>query len=300
LTSPETPTDVVESGVRGLFRVALPDGSVRLAVGDTRTGPTALLASDRTIADILRAGREGLNGAVAGPTAGRVPTDATILAPLDAQEVWAAGVTYRRSHEARVEEASEPSVYDKIYVADRPELFFKATPARVRATAEAIGIRSDSSWDVPEPELILVVTPSLEIAGFALGDDVSSRSIEGDNALYLPQAKFYRWSCAIGPALVPANAVPLPLDISLTVRRGTAVAFAGSTSTAACDARPRSWSPSNWVQSPSTRSAIRWSGRSRLNAGRGSIGRSGWRRMKPALSIFARRIRASPIPRSGA
>jgi 2-dehydro-3-deoxy-D-arabinonate dehydratase len=238
LTSPETPTDVVESGVRGLFRVALPDASVRLAVGDTRTGPTDLLASDRTIADILRAGREGLNAAVAGPTAGRVPTDATILAPLDAQEVWAAGVTYRRSHEARVEEASEPSVYDKIYVADRPELFFKSTPARVRATAEAIGIRSDSSWDVPEPELILVVTPSLEIAGFALGDDVSSRSIEGDNALYLPQAKFYRWSCAIGPALVPANAVRLPLDIWLTVRRGTAVAFAGSTSTAALRRSP--------------------------------------------------------------
>ncbi|MFL5650028.1 MAG: fumarylacetoacetate hydrolase family protein [Chloroflexota bacterium] len=238
MTSGRTPTDVVESGVRGLFRVALPDGSVRLAAGDTRGGPTDLIGPDRTIADILRAGRGGLSDAVAGPTAGPVPTGATILAPLDAQEVWAAGVTYRRSHEARVEEASEPSVYDKVYVADRPELFFKSTPARVRATAEAIGIRTDSSWDVPEPELILVITPSLEIAGYALGDDVSSRSIEGDNALYLPQAKFYRWSCAIGPALVPADAVELPLDISLTVRRGADVAFAGSTSTAALRRSP--------------------------------------------------------------
>ena len=220
-------------GVRGLFRVGLPDGSVRLAVGDTRSGPTELLAPDATIAGILRAGRDGLRDAVAGPTAGPVPQGARVLAPLDVQEVWAAGVTYRRSHQARVEEASEPSVYDKVYVADRPELFFKSVPARVRATGQPIGIRSDSSWDVPEPELVLVVSSTLDIAGYTLGDDVSSRSIEGDNPLYLPQAKIYRGSCSIGPALVPADAVTLPLDLALTVRRGTGQAFTGSTSTAA-------------------------------------------------------------------
>jgi len=220
-------------GVRGLFRVGLPDGSVRLAVGDTRSGPTELLAPDATIAGILRAGRDGLRDAVAGPTAGPVPQAARVLAPLDVQEVWAAGVTYRRSHQARVEEASEPSVYDKVYVADRPELFFKSVPARVQATGQPIGIRSDSSWDVPEPELVLVVSSTLDIAGYTLGDDVSSRSIEGDNPLYLPQAKIYRGSCSIGPALVPADAVTLPLDLALTVRRGTGQAFTGSTSTAA-------------------------------------------------------------------
>src|SRR4051794_5075916 len=238
MTSPGATTDATPAGVRGLFRVALPDSSIRLAVGDTRSGPSELLAPERTIADILRAGRRGLRDAVAGRTTGLVPTGSRILAPLDVQEVWAAGVTYRRSHDARVEEASEPSVYDKVYVAERPELFFKSPAARVRATGEAIGIRSDSTWDVPEPELVLIVTASLEIAGYVLGDDVSSRSIEGDNPLYLPQAKFYRGSCAIGPALVPADAVALPLDIALTISRGGDVAFTGSTSTAALRRSP--------------------------------------------------------------
>ena len=225
--------DAASPSVRGLFRVGLPDGSVRLAVGDTRSGPADLPAPDATIAGILQAGRDGLRDAVAGPTAGPLPAGTRVLAPLDVQEVWAAGVTYRRSHEARVEEASEPSVYDKVYVADRPELFFKSTAARVQATGQPIGIRSDSSWDVPEPELVLVVSSTLEIVGYTLGDDASSRSIEGDNPLYLPQAKFYRGSCAIGPALVPADAVALPLDIALTVHRGADIAFTGSTSTAA-------------------------------------------------------------------
>jgi 2-dehydro-3-deoxy-D-arabinonate dehydratase len=238
MTSPGIASDVVDSGVSGLFRVALPDRSVRLAVGDTGSGPSDLLAPDRTIADILGAGRDGLSHAVAGETVGPVPAGARVLAPLDVQEVWAAGVTYLRSHDARVEEASEPSVYDTVYVADRPELFFKSTAVRVRATGEPIGIRSDSTWDVPEPELILVVTPSFEIAGYALGDDVSSRSIEGDNPLYLPQAKSYRGSCAIGPALVPVDDVALPLDITLTVRRGGAVAYTGSTSTSALRRSP--------------------------------------------------------------
>ena len=233
MTSAASARDGEGSGVRGLFRVELPDGSVRLAIGDTRSGPADLLAPDLTVSSILRAGRDRLGDVVAGPTAGPIPDGWRVLAPLDVQEVWAAGVTYRRSHEARVEEASEPSVYDRVYVAERPELFFKSTAARVQATGEPIGIRSDSSWDVPEPELVLVVSSTLEIAGYVLGDDVSSRSIEGDNPLYLPQAKFYRGSCAIGPALVPVDSVVLPVDLALTVRRGSDVVFTGSTSTTA-------------------------------------------------------------------
>jgi len=216
----------------GLFRLRLPDGSIRLAVGPARSGPAALLDPGLAIVDLLRRGRAALRHALDGRTAGPVPDGARILAPVDAQEVWAAGVTYRRSHEARVEEATEPSVYDRVHVADRPELFFKSTAARVQGDGEPIGVRSDSDWDVPEPELVVVVTSSLEIAGYTLGDDVSSRSIEGENPLYLPQAKVYRWSCAIGPSLVPADAISLPIDIAMTVRRDGDVAFHGTTSTA--------------------------------------------------------------------
>ena len=216
----------------GLFRLQLSDGSVRLAVGPGRTGPRSLLDPQASIVDVLRGGRVGLRDAVNGTTVGRVPEGSRVLAPLDVQEVWAAGVTYRRSHEARVEEAIEPSVYDRVHVADRPELFFKSIASRVQGVGDPIGVRADSDWDVPEPELVLVVTPSLEIAGYTLGNDVSSRSIEGDNPLYLPQAKVYRWSCAIGPALVPADAVDLPLVLAMTVRRGGLDVFHGTTSTA--------------------------------------------------------------------
>jgi 2-dehydro-3-deoxy-D-arabinonate dehydratase len=183
------------------------------------------------VVDLLRGGRAALRDAVDGPTHGPVPQGSRILAPLDEQEVWAAGVTYRRSHEARVEEATEPSVYDRVHVAERPELFFKSTASRVQGPDDPIGVRADSDWDVPEPELVLVVTSSLEIAGYTLGNDLSSRSIEGENPLYLPQAKVYRWSCAIGPALVPADAVDLPLDLAMTVRREGLDIFRGSAST---------------------------------------------------------------------
>lgn len=216
----------------GLFRLRLPDGAIRLAVGPARSGPASLLDPRLAVVDVLRSGRGALGDAVRGPSVGPVPQGSQVLAPLDAQEVWAAGVTYRRSHEARVEEATEPSVYDRVHVADRPELFFKSTAARVQGLDDPIGVRADSVWDVPEPELVLVVTSSLEIAGYTLGNDVSSRSIEGDNPLYLPQAKVYRWSCAIGPALVPADAVELPLDLAMTVRRDGLEVFHGTTSTA--------------------------------------------------------------------
>ncbi|MGI5268102.1 fumarylacetoacetate hydrolase family protein [Nonomuraea sp. CA-218870] len=142
----------------------------------------------------------------------------TPAAPVDAAtEVWAAGVTYRRSREARVEESTEPDIYQRVYDAERPELFFKSVGWRVRGHGETIGVREDSTWDVPEPELAVVVTASGEIAGYTVCDDVSSRSIEGDNPLYLPQAKMYAGATALGPGIRPAWEVPDPYDLAMTV-----------------------------------------------------------------------------------
>jgi 2-dehydro-3-deoxy-D-arabinonate dehydratase len=127
-----------------------------------------------------------------------------LLAPIEpAQEVWAAGVTYLRSRDARMEESETPDHYDRVYVAERPELFAKAAPGRIRGPDEDICIRGDSTWDVPEPELTVVADASGEVVAYTIGDDVSSRSIEGDNPLYLPQAKVYRGSGAVGPARGP-------------------------------------------------------------------------------------------------
>ena len=124
-----------------------------------------------------------------------------ILAPLDAQEVWGAGVTYERSKVARQEESEgAASFYDLVYTASRPELFFKATPSRVVGPGEPIRVRQDSRWSVPEPELALVLSPALKLVGFTIGNDVSARDIEGENPLYLPQAKVYEGSCAWGRA----------------------------------------------------------------------------------------------------
>jgi 2-dehydro-3-deoxy-D-arabinonate dehydratase len=141
---------------------------------------------------------------------------------VESQEVWAAGVTYERSRDARMEESAEPSVYDHVYDAVRPELFFKSVGWRVRGPGESIGVRADSTWDVPEPELALVITASLEVAGYLIGNDMSSRSIEGENPLYLPQAKVYDGSCALGPCIVPVGEVEPPFEIHLRVMRGGA------------------------------------------------------------------------------
>ncbi len=152
--------------------------------------------------------------------------------PLETQEVWAAGVTYLRSREARMEESESTGgdvFYDLVYDAERPELFFKATARRVRGHLEAIRVRSDSTWDVPEPELTLALNPEGRIFGFTVGNDVSSRSIEGENPLYLPQAKVYRGSCALGPCLSVAASLPVETGIHLIIRRDGTVAFEGST-----------------------------------------------------------------------
>jgi 2-dehydro-3-deoxy-D-arabinonate dehydratase len=155
-------------------------------------------------------------------------------APVESQEVWAAGVTYRRSLEARADEAVSSDPYDRVYTAERPELFFKATPGRVRGPGEPVFIRSDSTWDVPEPELAVVCNSGLEVVGYTIGNDVSSRSIEGENPLYLPQAKVFDGCCALGPAIALAwDFSPVDRAIQLEIRRDRSLVFESATSTAA-------------------------------------------------------------------
>lgn len=159
---------------------------------------------------------------------------ARLLPPIDGNiEVWAAGVTYKRSKEARVEESETPDIYSKVYVAERPELFFKATPRRVAGPDMPVVVRSDSTWDVPEPECVLVVNAYAEIVGYTIGNDVSSRSIEGENPLYLPQAKVYTGCCALGPGITPVWEVPDPykLAMRMTIERDGQICWQGETNT---------------------------------------------------------------------
>lgn len=156
-----------------------------------------------------------------------------VLAPIGTQEVWAAGVTYFRSRTARMEESKDAgggTFYDRVYEAERPELFFKATAWRVRGPHAPIRIRRDAKWSVPEPELALCVNSRGEIVGYTIGNDVSSRDIEGENPLYLPQAKSYDGSCALGPAIfVTEEALAPGTGIELQITRGRDVVFQGST-----------------------------------------------------------------------
>jgi 2-dehydro-3-deoxy-D-arabinonate dehydratase len=180
---------------------------------------------------------------VAGAAAAGPPAPGDLVAPIGSQEVWAAGVTYFRSRTARMEESKSSGggdFYDRVYGADRPELFFKATPARVRGPGQPVRIRRDARWNVPEPELTLAVTSSGAIVGYTIGNDMSSRDIEGENPLYLPQAKVYDGSCGLGPCLYVTEA-PLPPEtaIRIVIRRGGAVAFEGETSLAAMKRTPR-------------------------------------------------------------
>lgn len=161
-------------------------------------------------------------------------SDVQLLAPIDQQEVWAAGVTYKRSQTARMEESeAAASCYDRVYVADRPEIFFKATPQRVVGPGEAIRIRKDATWNVPEPELTLVISSAMKLVGFTAGNDMSSRDIEGENPLYLPQAKTYDQCCGLGPSITLASAMPdaNQIGIKLRVIRSGETVFDDSTST---------------------------------------------------------------------
>jgi len=146
--------------------------------------------------------------------------------------VWACGVTYEMSRSARMRESREPTIYEKVYEAERPEIFFKATPHRVVGPGEPVGIRGDSTWDVPEAELTLLVTPALEIVGYTIGNDMSSRSIEGENPLYLPQAKVYDGSCALGPVVALAGSIdPTALAVRCVIEREGQPVFTGETHT---------------------------------------------------------------------
>jgi len=219
-----------------LCKVRRPGGEA--AVGSLQDGRVRLLSGTHTLSGVLYAADPaGLARSLvqAGDPGVSVET-VSLLAPLDDQEVWAAGVTYKRSREAREREsAGAARFYDLVYNAERPELFFKSPARRVVGPGGAVRIRRDSRWSVPEPEAALVISPTLKIVGYTLGNDMSSRDIEGENPLYLPQAKFYDGSCALGPAVTLAADLPPPdrVSIRLTIRRGGAAVFEGSTTLAA-------------------------------------------------------------------
>lgn len=226
-------------------------GDVRLCrfIGDDRARPRFGLVVDDVVIDVeasggpdslehaLRLSAADLSASLraVASASGEVMNagEVTIIAPIDRQEVWAAGVTYLRSRDARMEESSQKDVYDQVYDADRPEIFFKATPNRVSGPDQPVAIRGDSGWNVPEPELVLVLNMTGELVGYTVGNDVSSRSIEGENPLYLPQAKLYSRSASLGPVIVTSDELsdPLDLDIDLSVRRNGDIFFSDRTST---------------------------------------------------------------------
>ncbi len=186
-----------------------------------------------------------LNNSIAGfSKLPRSPLDDpdSLRAPIGSQEVWAAGVTYFRSRDARMEESKSAGggdFYDRVYTAERPELFFKSTPHRVSGPAQLVAIRRDSKWNVPEPELTLLISPRGKIQGYTIGNDMSSRDIEGENPLYLPQAKVYHRSCALGPCvLVSSRPLSKETNIKLEIRRSGQTAFEGSTTLASLKRDP--------------------------------------------------------------
>lgn len=174
---------------------------------------------------------ESLDHSATGPN----PLDhpQTLLPPIGEQELWASGVTYMRSRSARMEEAKEAgggTFYDRVYEASRPELFFKAPHYRVVGHGGSVRVRNDSGWDVPEPELTLLLSPTGRITGYTIGNDMSSRSIEGENPLYLPQAKTYDGAAALGPCLyLPGGALPTETEIRIEIRSADQLVFEGST-----------------------------------------------------------------------
>jgi 2-dehydro-3-deoxy-D-arabinonate dehydratase len=208
------------------------DGTQAFALGDDPSWDELLNRDD--LLAYLKKEIEGLRG--------RLPPEG-LLAPIVSQEVWAAGVTYFRSRDARMEESQSTgggSFYDRVYSAERPELFFKATAHRVVAPGGAVRIRRDSKWNVPEPELTLVITSNGKIIGYTIGNDMSSRDIEGENPLYLPQAKVYNGCCALGPGILVTEEPLLPTTkIEIKITRTGAEAFAGSTTLESLKRKPQ-------------------------------------------------------------
>ncbi len=220
-----------------LARVILPNGQTQVSLveeGAVRVLDMEQVENCRTLADILHApDPAGLaKYLVHGDYAPVAVEEVQFLAPVDHQEVWAAGVTYKRSQQARMEESEHgASHYDQVYSADRPELFFKSTAERVVPHGEAVRVRSDSQWSVPEPELALFLAPDMSIRGYSIGNDMSARDIEGENPLYLPQAKVYNQCCALGPVVLLASEPlhPEKTRILLEIQRKQEVVFAGET-----------------------------------------------------------------------
>ena len=215
-----------------LFRYADPHLGPRWAARlDAGTAPLPGFTLDRWLNSATRSEAQAiLDSASAAVTDNATPA---ALAPLESQEVWAAGVTYERSREARQEEAADGGdVYARVYRAQRPELFYKGSARTVVGPGAPVAIRADSDWNVPEPELGLVFTSSLALAGLTIGNDMSSRSIEGENPLYLPQAKVYDASCALGPGIVPFTGAAFPQTaIRMRIVRGGVTLFSGETHT---------------------------------------------------------------------
>jgi 2-dehydro-3-deoxy-D-arabinonate dehydratase len=203
------------------------------AVGVRTDGVVRALAGVGDMDDLLAGRLEEIREHLESP--GDVVPDARLLAPVHGRtEVWAAGVTYERSRDARQEESADADVYARVYAADRPELFFKSVAWRVVTDGEPVGVRADSTLDVPEPELALVVNAHGEIVGYTVCNDMSSRSIEGENPLYLPQAKVYAGACALATGVRPAWEVtdPYALAVEVSVSRSGAAVWEARTSTA--------------------------------------------------------------------
>ena len=220
-----------------LAKVRLADGSIRLAsVEDqqVRLLDLARSTSIRSLADILHSENPAATAQrLIDETSEPLPAGAVkFLAPIDSQEVWAAGVTYKRSQVARMEESeSGASHYDKVYTAPRPEIFYKGNARRVSGPGEPVRVRYDSSWSVPEPEFTLVASPKGKLVGYTIGNDMSARDIEGENPLYLPQAKVYNQCCGLGPCILLADQ-PLDRDatkVKLSIHRGGREVFQGET-----------------------------------------------------------------------
>jgi 2-dehydro-3-deoxy-D-arabinonate dehydratase len=210
---------------------------MNLSRHQTESGPRwaadgLLLTDTFDLRDLLGFNRADLAGFLAGSSTDE-PAGGAPLAPIEAdQEVWASGVTYQRSREARKAESDSGDVYDRVYAAARPELFFKANGWRVMAPGQPVRCRADSQWNVPEPELALVINQAGEIVGYTAGNDMSSRSIEGENPLYLPQAKIYDGACSLGPAIRLCGPDALrDLRIAIAIERQGRPVFEGETRT---------------------------------------------------------------------
>jgi 2-dehydro-3-deoxy-D-arabinonate dehydratase len=221
-----------------LAKLRLADGSIRVALvedgGQFRVLDLTQVDRARSLMDILNSPDPmGLARFLIDSKAPLLDSRlVTIVAPIDRQEVWAAGVTYKRSQVARMQESETgASHYDRVYTAPRPEIFFKATPNRVSGPGEPLRVRADSNWSVPEPELALVISPAKKLVGFTVGNDMSARDIEGENPLYLPQAKVYNGCCGLGPyVLIPESPIDRPATkIRLKIERGGETVFAGET-----------------------------------------------------------------------